>query len=322
MISSIKQYLKKSKIIVGLYVKIKGKKKKNNTSTSKHAYLLGMTTNQERDYFEYYGKNIYAGYGEIVDLGCWLGSTTIPLLEGLIQNKRFVKSRKKIHAYDIFIWESWMNVANTDIDGKYKPGDSFVDEFIRRTANYSEYISVNDGDLCKLSWRGDNIEFLLIDAMKSWDLANCIVNDFFPCLIENKSYILHQDFAHYYTPWIHLIQYKFREYFTLIYDVPSSGSTVFKYTKRIPDHLIAYTYSFSDFTEKDIDDAFDYSLGLVTDENKGNVYLAKVMAYIHLKDFKKASDAMSTFNYKLWNPSELTHTQQLIAEGLNKVKML
>jgi hypothetical protein len=45
--------------------------------------LHGMTTANEKAYLYWYGKHIFTGKGDIVHLGCWLGSTNISLAIGL-----------------------------------------------------------------------------------------------------------------------------------------------------------------------------------------------------------------------------------------------
>ena len=50
---------------------------------------------------------------------------------------------------------------------------------------------------------------------------------FFPALMSGASIIMHQDFAHWYTAWIHPIHYRLREYLEPLYDIPASGSMVF-----------------------------------------------------------------------------------------------
>jgi len=160
--------------------------------------LLGMTSGTEQAYIANYGENLYAGHGEVVDLGSWLGSTTIPLTAGLLKNPKFRDSGRKVFAYDLFIWFDWMrpSVAGTDLAERYREGDNFVDEFKRRIAPLADSIEVREGDLKSIGWSGEPIEFLLVDAMKGWDLAAAIARDFYPSLIPENSLVFHQDFAH------------------------------------------------------------------------------------------------------------------------------
>lgn len=259
---------------------------------AKSEWLFGMTTLGEQVYFEEYAASIYSGVGAVVDLGCWLGSTTIPLARGLSKNPSAQAQSASIHAYDRFLWEEWMRIdgvaPGTALD-KYKAGDSFLNEFRKRTAPWADRIQVHAGDLCEIGWTGGSIEFLLIDAMKSWDLANAILRRFFPFLIPNKSYVLHQDFAHYYESWIHLIHYRLRDFFRLVHIVPGGGSFVFEYVKQIPDKLFTTSYDASLFSDEEVDLAFDHSMNLATDaETQAAIAASKVMHFIHLRDTAKA----------------------------------
>ena len=252
--------------------------------------LVGMTTGTEQSWLENYGARDYRGHGEVVDLGCWLGSTTIPLVRGLLQNPSFVDSDRKVYAFDLFEWFDWMNdsVAGTDLRGKYAEGDDFVAEFEKRIADYSSRIDVRKGDLCAIGWNGGPIEFLLIDAMKGWDLANAIVRDFYPSLGPSRSLVFHQDFGHYFTPWIHLIHWQLRDHFEFVEEVPDSQSVIFRCTGDIPAELIDIDRAFGMFDDEEVDAAFDYSMSLVSADMLPNVAAAKVMWFIHQRDHATA----------------------------------
>lgn len=254
--------------------------------------IFGMTTFTEQEYFFRYGRDTYSGKGEVVDLGSWLGSTTIPLVRGCLKNPHFATKGRKIYAYDMFIWSSWMNasVAGSSLQGQYKEGDRFLDEFERRTKKFASHLEICEGDIVSLGWNGKPIEFLLIDAMKSWELANAIKAHFFKSLIPNVSVILHQDYAHYYTPWIHLMQFRLREYFSYLEEVANSTSVVFKYTSQLPEELLQKQYSFADFSDEEVDEAFDYSFSFCSREKHSHIAAAKVMTYVHQNRAAKARE--------------------------------
>ena len=125
----------------------------------------------------------FTGSGAIVD-GSWLGSTTISLAMGLEKNKITSSSKGVIHAYDEFVWRDYMerSAGKTSLKGQFQLGESFVGEFNKRIVPWKELIVVYQGDLSQIKWEGGIVEFLLIDAMKSWDLTNNILKSFFPAL--------------------------------------------------------------------------------------------------------------------------------------------
>lgn len=268
---------------------------------------LSMLSFEERSYLQNYTKYEYTGSGEIVDLGCWLGSSTIPLAIGLNDNSKVDSKEERIHAYDIFIWQPYMNkhLTDTSLEGKYKDGDSFVEEFIERIHPWNHLIQVYPGDINRIGWDKHPIEFLFIDAMKSWELANSILRNFFPSLIPGLSLVVHQDFANFYQVWIHLIMYRLRDYIVLLEEHPFLySSKVFRYIKAIPEELLQNSYSLASFSEKEAEAAFDYSLAITPKKMKPNVAAAKVMYFIQVGNVERAklelSQARAKYNRSEW----------------------
>ncbi|MGB5970943.1 MAG: glycosyltransferase [Spirulinaceae cyanobacterium] len=264
----------------------------HSDKTQPRQWILGMTSMEEQLFLEDYAQNEYSGKGEIVELGCWLGSSTISLARGLEANS-FVKNKnQRIHAYDLFIWSSDANmsqsVIGTSLESKYQDGDSFLDEYLQRIAPWRDLVEVCPGDLTEIGWQRGNIELLFVDAMKSWELTNSIIKNFFPYLVEEFSLVVHQDFAHFYTAWIHLFMYRLREYFSPV-DIPSLyPSKVFRYLKQIPKGLLKKTYSFDDFSRDEVEAAFDYSMAITPGKMQPNIMAAKVMYFLHIWEFEQA----------------------------------
>jgi len=261
-------------------------------------WLLGMTTREEQSYLENYARSVFSGRGEIVDLGCWLGSTTIPLAKGLSLNSEERVRRRKIHSFDLFRWEEYMEdcVRGTPIQERFHQGDSFLGEFLHRIAPWSNLVEVHPGDLHQASWNGEEIELLLIDAMKSWELSSDILQTFFPALVPGTSYMFQQDFAHYYTSWIHLIHYRLREYFRLVCAIPNSYGFVFQCVNKIPEDLLKENYNASMFLETEVEAAFQYSMQLTSDlSTLANIASARVMWYLHVNNPEKAKHHLNQY---------------------------
>lgn len=287
-LKSLKQVLRKNAALHGTYMRLKRLIKSE---------LVGMTSKSEQDYLARFGRAEYTGIGEVVDLGCWLGSTTISLVNGLLKNPLFVNSGRKVYAYDLFVWFNWMNdsLSGTNLVGKYAEGDSFQEEFEARISDLAEHIEIRAGDLTAIGWDGGPIEFLLVDAMKSWDLANGIVHEFFPHLIPG-SLVLQQDFANRLVPWIHVIQWKYRDHFELADDILRSQSIVFRVVRPIPTDLLAEEFSFESFSTGEVRDAFDYFLDIVSPEKRPNVAAAEVTWFLHQN---KVSQAAKVYDRRL-----------------------
>jgi hypothetical protein len=273
-----------------------------------------MIVEQECDWFRTYAADTYRGAGAMVDLGCFMGSTTICLAQGLSANR--AAKTAKIHAYDRFLWEDWMKLwwEAKGLPAPSLEGDSFLPEFLKQTSPWKDQIIVHPEDLAVSRWDNGPIEFLLVDCMKSSDLAESIARNFFCFLVPGKSHVAHQDFAHSWTSWIHLLQFRLRDSFTVAADIPKSATLVFRYRKLFSPEAIG-DLSMTAVTEEEIEATFDYSLGLVSDSKKPNVVAAKAMAYLHRGDVDRARKVVEANRWGTTSlGQDLEGVQRLISE--------
>ena len=283
--------------IEGLHHKDVGGRKLVVEDTEFLKQLDGMTKLEERCYFRDYAERLYTGQGEMVDLGCWLGATTIPLAIGLRQNPLPQAQSRIIRAYDTFVWYEFYEqfIHGTPLAGRLRTGESFVDEVQRRTAPWKERIQIVVGDLHQQIWSGEPVEFLLIDAMKDWWMANSIPRQFFPSLIPGLSIVVQQDFSFYGSPWIHLLMYRLREYFEPVDDVPESSSMVFRLRRPIPDAVLQQELSFATFSTLQIDEAFAYSRSLVAKAKYPAIEAARIMTFVDAKQLDRAKEMLRQY---------------------------
>jgi hypothetical protein len=187
--------------------------------------LIGMTSLAEQKFYTECAAMLSGAKGAIVDLGCWMCSTAISLAKGLRPHGEAGRcTPSRVYAFDRFVWEAWMDRYLPIVSRNYLPGDSFLPEAQRRIKPYSDLIELVEGDLTTYVWQGGPIKLLLVDAMKSWQLAQAITSSFYPSLREG-SVLIHQDFKHYWTQWIHIVLYRLRYYFRLMREV-TKGVTV------------------------------------------------------------------------------------------------
>ena len=253
---------------------------------------LGMTSGNEQAFCRDYAREQYTGSGEIVDLGCWLGATTVSFAKGLQRNHRLTREtrRQRIHSYDLFRWHPTMEreVRGTPLAGKFHEGDSFLPEFEKRTAAWSEYFSVHAGDIKAAPWKGGPIELLFVDAMKWPDTAGYIVRDFYPHLQPGVSLVAHQDFGDFFAGWIHLIHYRLRDHFEFFREVKKSATVVFRLKTAIPPALLERDCFLQHATAEEIDAAFDYSASLVGATMQERVAAGRAMAHLHRGEPERA----------------------------------
>lgn len=248
--------------------------------------LFGMTTYIEQDYYRKAAEDVCEIAGEIVDLGCWLGSTTLSLLHGCESSEQ----TQNVWAFDNFTWESYMDGMNIHKQKtkKYNVGDSFKQEFIDRVGTRISRINLCEVDLNKYKWNGGKVKLLLVDAMKTVGLMSNIAASFYPSLVPG-SILIHQDYKHWYSSWIHCLQYAFRDHFDVEHET-SDGSTVsFKLTKPIHDYDLDLATRFHSLLDSDIEDAFEWSKSIVSEAARPQIDLAHIMAYVHTNNEKAAN---------------------------------
>ncbi len=239
--------------------------------------------------------------GAIVDLGCWLGATSIALADGLSDHSAAGEhSEKKVLGFDRFVWEQWM--PSHVPYGLYEVGESFLPEARRVVRDHGGgKVELHQADLTSYQWTGGSIKILLVDAMKTEALVRQIARSFYPKL-SSGSLLIHQDFKHFHTTWIHLLQYQLREYFRVCRVIPKGGTVAFRVLKPIPDELLERATDFANLSDDEVETSFRHSIDLVGSADAVNVAAAHVMHYIHLGRNDQARETLEI--YREWGITE------------------
>jgi hypothetical protein len=283
------------------------------------AGLWSMTIARELAFCESYARECFSGAGRIVDLGCWFGATTFSLGRGLTKN-RHAKINRRIDAFDLFIWNRWMQLAADPIGMpiRYRDGESFFPEVQNLLAPYQEIVRLHKEDLIQHQPEKVPVEFLFIDAFKTWPLAEKIVTDFFPLLIPGVSVVVQQDFI-FHQPVAatsHLLMWRLRDHFEWLHQIPRSGSVVFLCKKRIdPASLPALKPE--SFALEEIDEAYEYSRAcVVEDDRRTHVEATKLFFLIERGNYDAAlKHAESLLEKRIKLPGHvLADARNLIAQ--------
>lgn len=259
-----------------------------------NAEIPGMVSPAEMAFFRESAARYVGKEGAIVDLGCWLGSTSIALAQGLQSRGPQGGDRKeKVLGFDRFVWEEWMP-AHAPY-GLYHPGESFLPEARRLVRDGGGGgVELIQADLAVYEWRDGPIKILLVDAMKNESVASQIAVSFYPNLMTG-GLLIHQDFKHYYTSWIHVIQYRLRRYFRLNGNVPRSGTVAFEVLAPIPRDAVDRATDLVTIPDDEVDASFCYSLDLVGPSDCANVAAAHVMQYVRLGRKDRALETLETY---------------------------
>ncbi len=188
-----------------------------------------MLKKQELDHLFDLARTRFTGQGTIVDLGTWLGGSTVALCDGLKMNTDPRVKGHKLHAFDLFVLNAWLKKAYPLPELAAIPeGGSFLPVFEQNLAPWSDLLETHAGDLTVFEWTHGPVELVHVDIMKTWSLANAVLRLFFQELIPGVSIVLHQDFVHYNTVWIHLLMYRLKDHFEPIGQVPGTTTVEFR----------------------------------------------------------------------------------------------
>ena len=271
-----------------------------------------MLTTRELCMLESYARELFTGSGRIVDLGCWCGGTTASLASGLSQN-RIAREHRVVESFDILKWEAWMDpiAKSINMPSRYKAGDLFAKDVERNLHRYAGLFKLIIADLATYVPEREGIEFLFIDAMKDWRLADQITREYFPLLLPGKSIVVQQDFAFYSSIVMtnYLVMWYFKDYFEPIYHVPYSCSVLFYYKGGIDPSAIP-SIGPAMFTLPMIQEAGEYACSVVDPTMHACVKVTTICYLIKQRYFEAALSEL----VKLGGAKAESHLKQTIRD--------
>lgn len=189
---------------------------------------LGLLYSLARDYAR--------GDAAIVDAGCFLGGSSAALLAGLRDRPEPWRGPPVV-SYDLFEVEQYTVEQYFSGEDALEVGQSFRPVYDRMVSGFSEPHVVREGDIVSLGWDGGPIEVLFIDVLKTWDVNDAVLRDFFPHVIPGRTVLVHQDYGWGEVPWIYITVELMRESLRWIESLPY-GTHVFAVERPIPEHVL------------------------------------------------------------------------------------
>jgi hypothetical protein len=221
-----------------------------------------MLNGSELQLLKWLTRVAYRGDGAIVDLGCWLGGSTAALVDGLRDNPRPAARSQRVQTYDFFRWHP--AYERYHLGFTHPVGESFLDDFERLVEPWRDQFDLHVGDIASAQWPRQPIEILFVDIMKDAAGARAVACNFFPHMMPNRSYLVHQDFKHDFTFWIHLLMYPLREHIVPVLNVTDASTVMFQLLEVPSREVLEAACDFDALSRADVDAAFDYSERIVT----------------------------------------------------------
>jgi len=192
-----------------------------------------MLSKAERRLLYALARDYAGGDNAIVDAGCFLGGSTAALLAGVRDRKEPWRG-PPVESYDLFRVEAF-TIPKFFED--VHVGESFRPRFDAHVARFEVPHAVHEGDITELGWSGGPIDILFLDVLKSWEINDAVLRDFFPSLVPGRSIIVQQDYGYGDTPWIPITMELLRDSVVLL-DWMEWGSHVFFVERELPVEVL------------------------------------------------------------------------------------
>src|SRR5919201_7004744 len=145
-----------------------------------------MLSKMERRVLYSLARDYASGDAAIVDAGSFLGGSTAALLAG-VRDRSEPWSGPPVASYDLFRIDRYMVAKFFSEDGSLRVGDSFRPQFDAGVARFDVPHVVHEGDITEIGWSGGPIDVLFLDILKSWEINDAVLRDFFPALVPGRS---------------------------------------------------------------------------------------------------------------------------------------
>ena len=195
--------------------------------------VTSMLAAEEKRMLYYVTKTTYQAQGKILDMGPFLGGSTICFATAL-RDRGF--QDPLIHTYDFFRLGEYERKTFFPKRALHDLGTREVFEKYIRDVRH--LIEVHEGDILNSTWDGGRVEVLFLDLAKTWKTMDHVVAHFFPALEPGSSLLIMQDYLWGTVgPWNHVVMEKLADYFEYLSDT-GLNSVLFVPTKRIPKDVL------------------------------------------------------------------------------------
>jgi hypothetical protein len=196
--------------------------------------LPTMLTEEELRMLSFLARNL-ATDGDILDLGCFVGGSTLALAHGVRSSDR---PDRQIHSFDLFQLNEALKYRFLYARGlPLFPGTDGLPLFEILTSSFSDIVTAHPGNVLEtLTPESPQLDrpvaLLFLDLCKSTSITDHITRTVFPRL-RPGTWIVQQDFIYEFTPWAIYPFWVLQPYVKLA-GYASSYSAIFQVVEPIP----------------------------------------------------------------------------------------
>ncbi len=225
-----------------------------------YSYPVGVPTmlaDEEKRYLFWLGRSGWDGDGVVVEIGPWLGGSTVCLAAGMRASGH--DARGKLHTVDNFLWRDFM-AARAPLP--LRAGDSFEPYLRANAADFADIIVTHaralpddavehdaETDAKRFTesrsvarFDGlpgqDPIAILFIDGAKSWRGMRHLLRVLTDRLQAGKTLLVCQDFKFWSTYWVPMMMARFADVVSPVHDVLGGTTVAFRLERPIPESVL------------------------------------------------------------------------------------
>lgn len=215
-----------------------------------------MLQAEETQYLYWLGSSVWTGRGLVLEIGPWLGGSTVCLAAGMRASGHDAKNR--LHAVDNFLWREFM-AARADLP--LQPGESFEPHFLKNLSDYIDIVVAHALTLPDETIEGDHeatakrvadeevdemeeapgagpIEIVFIDGAKSWRGMAHLLSIVRDRIEPGQTLFVCQDYKYWGTYWVPMMMSRLRDYLEPVHNVLGATTVTFRLAREIPRAVI------------------------------------------------------------------------------------
>ena len=216
-----------------------------------------MLQPEETQYLYWLGASAWTGSGLVLEIGPWLGGSTVCLAAGMHASGR--PSEGRLHAVDNFLWREFMTARATL---PIQLGESFEPYFLKNLQTYHDIVvshaatlpdEIIEGDHEATAKRSANeagvpplnvapgegpIEILFIDGAKSWRGMSHLLRIVRERVVPGNTLLVCQDYKYWGTYWVPMMMARLRDYVEPVHNVLGATTVAFRLAREIPQAVL------------------------------------------------------------------------------------
>lgn len=251
--------------------------------------IPGMISQSEARYLYWLASEVYTGTGNFIEVGTWLGRSTVHICAGLKQKH----PGTKLTCYDHFEWAGGAN-WNALIGSNHEAGSDFMQMFFDNVKDYKDVVDARKSKIRDIEIPQGPVEIIVLDAPKRTTDVSSVLTAISGQVIPNKTILAWQDFMHGPSFEIAACLYSIADYLEPIHAVEGGNLVAFRVLKDWSPKIVTVdALSFVHWSSEKAKAVHKYWSKVVTEDYQATFGIGQAML---LHDIGEIDQACKIFN--------------------------